>query len=117
MRRELIQECIRKVELTNLSDIALIQKLYETRDINTAVITENILQNVVKYVKNNKQKVVNLVKKSAPMAVLLLLPLLSQGQSVSDVLSKQDAEKVILNLSKTIGFDIKLDSKNTTYNL
>lgn len=117
MRKELIQECIRKVELTNLSDIALIQKLYETRDIKTAVITENILQNVVKYIKSNKQKVVNLVKKSAPMAVLLLLPLLSQGQSVSDVLSKQDAEKVILNLSKTIGSDIKLDSENTTYDL
>jgi hypothetical protein len=117
MRKELIQECVRKVELSNLSDIALIQKLYETRDIRTAVITENILQNVIKYVKNNKQKVANIVRKSAPMAVLLLLPLLSQGQNISSVLNKQDAEKVIINLSKTIGSNIKLDAENTTYDL
>lgn len=117
MRKELIQECVRKLELTNLSDIALIQKLYETKDIKKAIVTENILQNVVKYVKNNKQKVANIVRKSAPMAILLLLPLLSQGQSISSVLNKQDAEKVILNISKTIGSNIKLGAENTTYEL
>jgi hypothetical protein len=117
MEKELLQEYVKNVQITKLSEIALIQQIYKTDNINSVVITEGLLQNVANYVRKNKNKAANIIKKSAPMAALLLLPLISQGQSVGDILNRSDAEKVVVSLSKSVGSDIKLDSSDKVYSL
>lgn len=113
--KQILQEYVKTVKLTKLSDIAIIQSIYGTNDINNLVITEGVLQNVVSFVKKNKNKAISLIKKSVPMAALLLLPMISQGQDVSSLLNRQDAEKVVTLLAKATQGDLKIDASGEVY--